>query len=385
MKSKAGHRILFDSSGCLTQQAIALFVDGNLSDIELRKIRKHTSNCELCADALEGAEHFSSAHVYNKRIKQMHNTRWRQSLGSRSKTRRLFYGISSVAASLIILFGVFFILRIDRVMKEELDLHGKSELVLSEAEDVSLPVAQQVMSTQKPETEAKLSKIEKIENLVKDDIKTIEEPSEIISDIDFESEIDLFEEEDAIVEEEIDFALDVDIVDEELMSVEYTTDAMAVSKAGYTDEAPAISAREELSSEKLYKASDKKKGLSRRSRAQKSSAEQSYYIAEVTPMFQGGGVDNFNSYLADNLKVIIPDSVMVESIIISFVVDTLGNVNKVKLVSGTSSDEWNDLIIEFVESSPVWIPGHLAGKAIQSEQQIEIVLDTLNRENNNIQ
>jgi hypothetical protein len=109
-------------------------------------------------------------------------------------------------------------------------------------------------------------------------------------------------------------------------------------------------------------------------RVDKSMAKQTYYVAEVMPLFKGGSAENFSEYIADSLKVILPDTILTQSVVISFRIDTMGNVDKVQLISGTDSKEFNTQIINIIENSPQWVPASISGQPVMSEQQIEVVL-----------
>jgi hypothetical protein len=374
MKNKAEYRILFDTSGCLMQNTIVLFIDGKLTEAELRKVENHALSCELCADALEGAGHFKSAHTYQKRIEQMHQSAWRRSLDGNNKSRRLYFGLSSVAASLILLMGIFFILHFDKLFKEEFSGAAKKEIALSEVED-TIAQEQNMLNFQEPKGEiiSQPTKAKSGSSIKKEKVKS-----------DISQETFFVESEDEV---ELEFNDNFEIAEEESISTDYALPqktemskpamvAESGNRGAADKEEAAMGMSNEIQSERGVDLSSQKKSAFRRSREDQSSSDESYIIAEVKPMFRGGGIENFNSYLADSLRVIIPDSVWVKSIVISFVVDRSGNVNNVKLVTGTSSNELNNSIINFVKSSPVWIPGSIAGEPIETEEQTEVVIDS---------
>lgn len=368
MKDKKENRILFGPGGCITREAISLYIDNALSESERKKVLKHSKACEICMDALEGAKHFGSGSLFQSHLHRMDNSAWRKRLEPASRNRRLFVGISSVAASLALLFGVYTVLKIQRFVEKEGPITtGQDVAVIEEDKQDSLPVDLLLMEEAKSEAMVKTQK-EVNERSVSADKKSIKEP-EIITEeiiIDDAVEIELADEMDYEISEAEQLQLDkIEIGAEE----EDAEIAMFVAEAPQNEEA-----KGEAAATRRYKAADVVQPTTFKKKVKKS-ADDAYYVAEVMPMFRGGGLDEFNKYMVDSLKVILPDSILHQPIIVGFRVDTAGNVGNVKLISGTSSRTYNKEIIRLVKESPNWIPAQLNGQAIAVDQQLEVVFN----------
>lgn len=367
MTDKKENRILFGPGGCITRETIERYIDGVLSDSENKQVRRHAKNCEICADALEGAGFFNSGAHFSNSLTRLDHSPWRQKLNPRVGNRRLFVGISSVAASVALLMGIYFIFQVKNSIDKEGGFYsGQDVAAVEELNKDSLPVDKNSFKEAMSESNTIDPKDKR------SDTKNITEkpqtpPSEVLvieeDEIDFElaEEIEYEEEPDKVSLEKI-------VIAEEKNE----------SKVSASAEQPVISMAKAVdykSEEILNEVESTSKKRSVFKSREKEDREDSYYVAEVMPMFQGGGIDKFNKYLADSLKVILPDSVINQSIIVGFRVDTAGNVDNVRLINGTDSRELNKEIIRLVKQSPMWIPAELNGQAIAVDQQLEVVFN----------
>jgi hypothetical protein len=376
MKNKTEHRELFGPGGCITKDAIQLYIDKELTDSELKKIKQHAKKCSLCAESLEGAHYFSSGNSYSKRVDAMFQSNFRRSLNNDGKSRKLLYAITSAAASVALLLGIYYIIQLKEVVVEKSEIAGNAENIGNQAsvEELSDSVA---IVARDSETEAKLwsndrtqlkeSNVVNEEEpiLIAEDIE-VKEPEVIIGDpeIVFDDSEAEYEYRKAYIEMEERNELEGDVPDiaghkiEQNPSTEYLPDDnFVLSKA-----------KAEKSDRKGYIPT-----LRSAKKSERSFNKSTYYVAEVMPMFQGGGLDRFNEYITDSLKVMLSDSVFRQSIVVGFRIDTMGNVDKVQLISGTDSDILNKQVIRIIKNSPKWIPASISGKPVESDQEVEVV------------
>jgi hypothetical protein len=369
MNNKAEYRNLFNSTGCLSEEAIGLYIDRRLSAEELDVVIQHTASCKLCYDALEGAGGFASSETFHSNIDKMRQSDWRLSIDEPDNKKRLFYGVSSIAATIVLLIGLVFIVKMERTEKVSFDqlespLVSESIVIMEDSlEDVKK------LHSVESETEptAPRKKLSPQPVIVKPKLP--------------ESNIVLIDDEVELTEEDLAF----EVYEEEEESLEFIvvadeTEAFDLSKAESNTSVLARSASAPQSmahkNENVELTSQSEEKTVRREKGRKKSNGEVFYVAEITPMFRGGGIDQFNKFVVDSLKTFIPDAVWGESLIISFVIDSSGNVDKVKLISGTSSKEFDKLVLEFVKTSPVWVPGYSSGNPVEMEQKTKIVLDT---------
>ncbi len=395
MSRKSKHSELFNSNGCLSRQAIEMHISGQLSDSEKHAVQAHASSCEICSDALEGASLMKSAQGYSKRIDQMHQSAWRRSQSSGGKSRRLYYGLSSVAASLILLFGLFLIFRMDKIFRNGVDeLKVPNVVVVQEKREDSLQERNKIMY-KKPESEAYVSKSQSQKDQMISEEKQpsfIEESGSKDNEIATSNSLD--EKGLAIVDDDIDISeeemdtyeglqLFAERDEQENIAANNAPQIHSQSKAA----SPAVSS-ERRAKKALRTSSSPEQEQYLPERELESTSEESkagsksYVIAEVMPMFQGGDLNHFNSYLRDTLIQVLPDSLWQKSIVVSFVVDTDGILKKVKLLTGTGIRSLDKQVIQLVKESAQWTPAMQAGRPVESEQQLRVVLDSLKNRGN---
>lgn len=367
MIDKTNNRILFGRDGCLTEEGLGLFIDKSLSDSDLALVKEHAKQCDLCSDALEGSVLFNTADNFHRGVDELKASKAKLFASKTEKSRKLIITVSSIAATLVVLLGVISILKLQHLSEDVFPLPTTTELaiVTKDTSKVTPPTPVEQIAPDNEGTSYKASK------MVTKQTPPVPAPNK-----------PLMVEEDIVIEEVVE-----EIIVEELefngieydMELEYIALEEEAEFSSEVDDIPMVAAAVEPIVEE-EKPERIKRGLVRKEKSSSSGKkDEAYMMAEITPMFQGSGAEAFDRYLADNLSVVIPDSVFVESIVVSFVIDTAGNIDKVRLVSGTSSDELNEYILEFIESSPVWVPGYVAGRPIETERESEIVLDSTNR------
>lgn len=113
---------LFSQSGCLTEEALRLFVLGHLSDDEMVQVSKHLASCEFCTMAMEGirlfiAEKGGSAYsntLQNLRIdleEKIVPLHPEVSIKLSSSKTRVIWTILSVAATIAMFIGIYVVIK----------------------------------------------------------------------------------------------------------------------------------------------------------------------------------------------------------------------------------------------------------------------------------
>jgi hypothetical protein len=379
MKNKTEHKILFGPGGCLTRETIHLFIDGKLTDDELKKVHHHTKRCQLCADSLEGALLFPSGSTFSTRVSSLHHSNFRRSLDKNGRSRKFFYGITSTAASIALLFGIIYIFQLQRVVREKDEIAEKNE-PQSEINSY-IPAADSVVIVDiSPETESKtvakpLDKEQKrIESEQAPAIPARPKGQIVIkeSDVQLDDETIYFDEPELLTP-----APKTKIKEMEKKKALSAQQEM-MSMGGASEALPDLSTREPKQTNKREAQAEVYSPREQRARRVSRKADKinksAYYVAEVMPMFNGGDVNKFSEYIADSLKVILPDSILAQSIVVGFRIDTSGNVDKIHLISGTDSEVLNNQVLDIIRNSPQWIPASISGKPVESEQEVKIVL-----------
>ncbi len=358
--------ILFDPNGCISRAAVSALIDKKLTLEQMQALKQHATSCPLCADAIEGAREFSASKFYNAKLNQLHAS-WYKKHSKTVRSRTLYYGLSTIAASLVIVFGIYFILRFDALMNSPKESSSK-ELLADVVEPDSVESSFESEETTRPLSEAAPTRAVRAVSEAKE---TPPVPSqEIIV-------VNEYVAAETIVDNSIDLEKQTaDDHEMEMVVVGYGTQNRSERDRNIRKSDIALEQNKEPETDMTPAVKKEKETTRRGEQAESKTSDKSYYVAEVMPVFQGGGLDTFSQFLADSLKLIIPDTSIVRTIVISFMVDADGKVSKVKLLSGTASDTLNKQIIEFVKASPIWTPAYQDGTPVAMEQKAEVIITT---------
>lgn len=353
--------VLFGPGGCLTQEAVHLYIDHKLTEKEQRKIERHTSGCELCKDALSGAYLFKSGNNYSQRIYNMKNSPWRKSFETTKSSRKLFVGLSSAAASILLLLGILYSFHLKKIISEE---NNKNQI--SAQSIISIGELRDSMLLNNYYSEVTLNENIKRNNVEEELLKSKFDEKEIAR-----PQNKQYKEEQIAIDQEYDIQEDYDIDSKVLEPLErVNADNINRDKPQHK----ILTSNTEVEESSELKKKDAGTFLRGRLSRKKTEGNNKYYVAEILPIFRGGDIDDFNDLLKDSIKATLNDTVINQSIIVGFRINTEGKISNVKLVSGTSSKMLNDRVIKMVKNSKGWVPAYLKGKPIPVNQELEIVL-----------
>jgi periplasmic protein TonB len=93
-----------------------------------------------------------------------------------------------------------------------------------------------------------------------------------------------------------------------------------------------------------------------------------------------GGYEAFYAYLYRNLRV--PDHLLEQSgetrLVVSFVIDTNGQLTDIKLAEGTDKS-LEKQVIKLLQNGPGWEPAWQGGRKVKARKALPVVLKTTNR------
>ena len=96
-----------------------------------------------------------------------------------------------------------------------------------------------------------------------------------------------------------------------------------------------------------------------------NTTEEPMMMAEVMPKFQDGDLNDFRTWVSNNL--VIPKSTLEKGegcrVALSFVVERDGSVSSVKVLQ-TADKEFAEATVKVMENSPRWTPAQSKGKAV---------------------
>jgi TonB family protein len=98
--------------------------------------------------------------------------------------------------------------------------------------------------------------------------------------------------------------------------------------------------------------------------------------AEYPPTFQGGGLENFKSWVAERVEYpeYLANSQIKGEVRIQFNINPQGEVDDVKIVQSVYS-MIDDIVYKVIKSSPKWIPGKLHNREFAYTYEISLYLE----------
>ncbi len=352
---------LFDHNGCLKQSAIVRYIDGKLDEEELQAVLNHLDTCPLCKDAAEGISGIGT----DRFIEDMQEIRtdfFAKSQGKDIKHRFRLIVAVSVAASIIVILGVLFFYQQTR-------LNMKNNIAQSVDTDKKIKEKATTTEESAPLNESvKPARSEKEENQIAGAKST--EKNHVVKSVSMdvmsadEIKIDRMQASDVIQDS---FIAEADYPDFKEMS----DNEQEEISAGYTE---AQSAKIDLPSDAASPAGKRSKSAINTGLMQekvKSEAVMTLPAGYDMPAtnnrltFKGGGLDEFTDYIQDQLL----NKIHTDSILISFMIDTIGRPADIKILDQTDS-ETGRKIFEVFKNSPGWLPGTDSGIVINKKYVI---------------
>lgn len=334
---------LFNTSGCLSPEAMDKYANKKLTSEELVLLNKHIAGCPFCKDALEGAQHLSDFAVQSQKINERLRSRFRY-IPARGKPRGTVLSgfLIPVAASVIVLVGIFAWFQYYYPEKQEL------AVVLD-----TIPVqAEEAEFRKKAETEI-LSEVPEESTAIggvfadEEDIPDAPPPPETETPVTIVVVEDDVAAEEAKVEET--YVEETEVMEGEKEIVEMEEKA----GAGYRD---------------MDNTAPKKSLAASR---QKESQDVAFNVVEQMPEFPGG-MDSLQSFLFRNLSY--PTSVEQKidtTVIASFIVSKKGKIKDINIVR-SAGKAFDDEVIRVIRLMPSWIPAEQRGKPISVKFNLPI-------------
>ncbi len=359
MKNKEAYNELFDINGCLSQKTIEKYIDGLLDDSSKEIVLQHSKGCPLCSDALDGSRYFDSGRQYSERLGQMRNSEWLKTLTKKTDSKKIYYILTSAAATITLLIGLFYMfqLRESKEVKESKEIAYTNPSTVKIDKDKALHNFQTESQSEVEEYTREVpprANAPRSPNFIpQGDIKESSKPAmitkqtpEVLASIATEAES--VELNDFSVEKP---------EEEPYLKLEAEDEAKSEFKGYVAKEAASPVKKDETNDRSLSK--------------NKKSAP-----TEGLAKFQLAETDNFKTYLADSLNKIIPDSLNVQQIVISYTINKEGALENLKLIKGTESRKINAKILKLVKDSPLWMHGKkIDEKSIPTEQILEIQIN----------
>jgi len=362
---------LFLPSGCLTPSALESLASGNLREEELHSCQEHLEHCALCSDSLAGLRSWLTSHppatpvaeiqmeiVDHKRAKRQlvphskkHfsekisgiNKRVQNRVEVHKETQNKRTELSfpspyrwlSLAASIVLFFGVYYLVRMKPPDKET--ALAKQTVTVTDQQAYqdtgrsAVATPQRVTSSEKESSSPAPGEPA---------VASVEMDSDIIED---------------------DNIMEYQAVDEvqEVVSLEY--------KAPPAPDVPAA-ANESLAVSGISQKSKRSVVLT----PAREENSEIFSVVEEPPVFPGGA-ESMNRFILENIRYpeTAKESGMEGVVHIRFIVDTNGVIRNARVVRGISRD-FDEEALRMINNMPSWVPGKQGGKPVASEMEIPV-------------
>ena len=362
------------NNSCLSASTINNYLAGKLNDEEKESVRKHINGCEFCADAVEGYKNMklkdsiigTVGHI-NKEIDKKTELRNYKLLF----IKRKILAYSSLAASVLILVGLFLIINNSRIRRNNII-----------SEKLALKKDNQ-LNQEEHEQNKESGSLSRYESLPKDaQREKAVLPEEHIMPV---TSVDVAEYHDKAERTDITESK----VSPDLEEPEAETD-MEVTVSGNIKNAGTSAAGEVEISEPLryeeFKARDTKYAKKAYSQPEEilpagiRNEETLYNAATISagvdefPKFEIKGIEHFKEYVQKNLQYPAKaKKLKIEGeVLVNFTVDTSGRVTDPRIIKGIDS-LLNSEALRVVSSSPPWLPGKKDEKPVKATYTIPVI------------
>jgi len=415
---------IFTPSGCLTADALLLFVSGALKGIELTKANQHIAECPLCADAADGLRLWlkenkpeksdqnrmaglsgekaakkghsngspaSAAYKFhnrteaiNDRIKQ--RIHFHKQVEAVKQKRRIIrpYAWIGAAATVVLFLSIFYVFRIQNI-SDNLELANQKEAFDSLRQE--MPDS----SKQFPETEINLAQNEKTaaDNRKKQITSTEIVDAEayevtgvlsIVEDNDIQ-EVSVAEESPAAapVAAKSEMAQRQAVQNEDSMFSIYKeepthVEGVVVTALGITRDKKSLGYSDKESKNAETSPSGEMKNVKSRTMEEIETEEaEIFMIVEKMPEFPGGQA-KLQAFLAENITfpASAKESGIQGSVYVSFIVRKDGRISDAKILRGIGGG-CDEEALRVVNKMPRWKPGTQRGKNVDVQFNLPIV------------
>lgn len=389
---------MFTPSGCLTGDALMLFVSGSMEDSELKKAQQHINECPLCADAADGLRMWlkenkpdqpetaistpfilsetsvaSDKHVHipshrnksngsdsslfhsrtnaiNNRIKQRLH---KHALIEEEEEKRLSYKpfVWLAAAATIVLFiGGFYVLWV----QNQFDSQKLAQSTKQDSINEMAVINDSVFSNSPTLATNGNSKMRKKQVQAK--VRFVA-PAVISEEVE---DADIFNQDDLVQNNY-----------EVNPSVPYEMPDTIATSAFPTEFAGVVVTASKVASEK------KSMGYSMQDESKAGAVEiegkEVFTIVEEMPQYPGGDEKRLK-FLAENIQfpVAASESGIQGTVYVSFIVNTNGKIMDVKILRGIGGG-CDEEAMRVVKQMPRWIPGKQNGKYVRVLYNMPIV------------
>lgn len=381
---------LFSPSGCLTLEAIQLFQSDSLNAVDKELVENHLSECVICNNAMEGYLNLPDQNEQTDTILKIRGIIRNKYLlpavkAHRSKTGRLpGMAYISAAASILILLGIFWILRPGVFHRRPIMADNITE---TKAESLNIVTGIEGRPTETiPTYEMPVKKEIIVDQAEIFTVEVTEEPEVVPGGVTGEEVKGNPEVEERIAAKEDLIVLVDEEAEKEFDEIQvHQDDTFVVDVGHYADKAKFVSATEVAGKgTKALQVDNTPAGRKKTVRSPTDSLilgvdkDEIFMDIDEMPEFSKKGYRNFDDFIRKNLKYPAKsrENGIMGQVFVQFIVDPKGKVKNAKVIHGIDSALDNEAL-RVVSSSPQWKPGKQNGKkvAVKIIHPVEFKLD----------
>lgn len=366
MAEKDKIKDLFTPSGCLSNQGLTRYIEERLDPEEKKLVELHIAGCELCADAVSGYRQHARPEMVIPEVHALNRQLHQRFLKIHSITRkeRSMVPIFSVAATIILLAGIFLLLKQREIMTNSTIAQTDLDTVIAPADKSVRPAAQ-------PESEYKAPVVKRpaaTKEKKQEEMTAIGKSS--VTEKEADLPVETFTNESDVVADKLEIQ---DIAD---ALPEIITDSIVIHNLNSERAAkPSRSAGSSAEAKKsAYAKAETVLTAQEAASPADATSEEVFFVVDEMPAFMDGGINRFLQYVQEN--IIYPEAAAEAGIegrvMLSFVVNEKGKLTDAKILR--SADPLIDAeALRVVNSSPKWKPGMQRGKPVKVSFTVPII------------
>ena len=376
---------IFELSGCLSREAFDAFRNDVLPPDVKAVAAEHLASCPFCTDAMEGFEEMGSPQIAAEVMAKLDDTFQQKYLSKKTKIKSIVWFSISVAASILLLSGLFFLFR-DNKPKTQIAVNTPQQADTDSATNGGLFDHEEKLDEKSPaQTSSVISRNKEGERkapVKTEEIKNINTQS---SDGFVTNAQEPFNKVKAEKEEEFSSKSSY-AAGAPAPAVMADTNALDKKSLAYTSsEAKSSKFRDQTADNYSATRAPAKRGYNPSASGEKVDSnkdvskddESVSSIIEEPATFQGGDINKFSQYIIQQLK--IPSSVEISNLssskaILQFVVDKKGKLTDIRIIRSLDPQIDNE-IVKILKNSPLWAPGKHGGKPIKQQFTLPLQLN----------
>lgn len=364
-KGKPIDRIV-DSTGCLTQEALRLYLTGTAGRKEKELMDQHLKGCSFCREALDGYAAMGDPEKFGRNVESLKQGIRKHIQKEEPKAVSLIYRrryvVLAAAASLLLLAGLFSVFRYYPAMRKNLSGNHLAENVKTSADSglkdsATVTIRPQVSEKKEGLPQPKKSAPRKM-------ARTGEEsnPAPAIKVPATDAPVEITSAERKV---------SLDTTGEK--SAGKADDHQAVAGIAVTPSADSRSLSETVVARKMTISGNSRQLTIQTGEKREKGNQEIYVVVEEMPTFRGKGMDEFEKYIRETMRY--PAEARKQGIEgtvqVSFIVDTDGRLSDVTVIR-SANPLLDTEALRVVKSSPEWKPGLQNGKAVKVQLSVSV-------------